>query len=421
MQRRDCLKRIASAVVLGSYPAILKADEVVKLSKEELHKARRQAAHRRRRITMNNDGNEFSRSPDDVDVTPKSFLAQRTTPLLGSQVDAIRYCSGVFDLYTHRSEESELRADPNLGSRHVHKLLRHDTDSLEQIALFGRKHDIEVFWSMRMNDTHDSHHPRKLARWKTENPHLLMGKKGDRPPFGGCAWASVDYTHEAVRQKVFRILQDVATRYDIAGIELDFFRHLGFFKAQAYGEPLTQEHCDMMTDLLRQVRQMTEDVSAKRGKPMLISARLPDSLGYCKALGLDLKRWLEDDLLDIIVGGGYFKLEPWANLVTLGKRYDVPVYACLVSRRIMGGGKPEAKTSVKRWRGEALAAWRVGVDGIYTFNRFDPNDRVFREIGDPKLLAKLKRIDQESYAGHGMLDPGGWVKGGRKYLLKNPY
>ncbi len=62
-----------------------------------------------------------------------------------------------------------------------------------------------------------------------------------------------------------------------------------------------------------------------------------------------------------------------------------------------------------------------GVDGVYTFDRFDPNDRLFREIGDPKLLAQLKRIDQEIYAGHGRLDSGGGVKDGRKHLLKNTY
>ena len=32
---------------------------------------------------------------------------------------------------------------------------------------------------------------------------------------------------------------------------------------------------------------MTEEVAARRGRPMLIAARLPDSVAYNKAIGLD--------------------------------------------------------------------------------------------------------------------------------------
>ena len=143
-------------------------------------------------------------------------------------------------------------------------------------------------------------------------------------------------------------------------------------------------------------------------------------MGYCKAIGLDLERWLEEDLIDILVGGGYFKLEPWVNLASLGKKHGVPVYACLVSRRVVQGGEPEVETTLeglKRWRGEALNAWKNGVNGIYTFNRFNPYDRIFRELGDPELLKVLERVDQTIYADEkGFADPAHWLQGGRKFL-----
>ncbi len=67
--------------------------------------------------------------------------------------------------------------------------------------------------------------------------------------------------------------------------------------------------------------------------------------------------------------GNEFKFEPWANLAALGRRYEAPVYAGMASRRLMGGGEPENASEIEVWRGEALAAWKAGVDGIYTFNR----------------------------------------------------
>ena len=84
------------------------------------------------------------------------------------------------------------------------------------------------------------------------------------------------------------------------------------------------------------------------------------------------------------------------------------------------GGKAEARTStegLKRWRGEALAAWQSGMNGIYTFNRFDPHDQLFRELGDSNLLAKLDRIDQAGYiAEKGYGHPGSWLLGGRGFI-----
>lgn len=60
---------------------------------------------------------------------------------------------------------------------------------------------------------------------------------------------------------------------------------------------------------LRRVRTMTDEVGQKRGRPLLIAVRVPDSAGYAKALGLDVPRWLEEDLIDIMVAGGYFWLQ----------------------------------------------------------------------------------------------------------------
>jgi hypothetical protein len=368
---------------------------------------------------MNNDGNDFSSVTPDEPRTPETFLSKRTAPLVGSHVDSIFYCTGVFNLYTHRSEETELRALDETAAKYVYELIRYGTDSLEIMTNFCHAHGLEIFWSMRMNDTHDSGNPVLFCKWKQDHPDYLVGKRGEKFPYGANRWSSVDYGVAAVRDKVFRILADVCTRYDVDGIELDFFRHPVLFKPQMTGEPVTQEHCDQMTGLLRRIRTMTETVARKRGRPMLIAIRIPDSVGYCKAIGIDLIRWLEEDLVDIVTGGGYFHLEPWENLVALGRKYDVPVYACLVKRRIEDGGEPEAQSSLQRWRGEALNAWNAGMNGIYTFNRFDPHDPIFRELGDPELLKTLDRIDRTVYVAENCWSkPETWLKDGRRFVRR---
>jgi len=218
-----------------------------------------------------------------------------------------------------------------------------------------------------------------------------MGSKGDYFPYGGGAWSAMDYSLSEVRDKIFLITKDICSKYDIDGIELDFFRHPAFFKAQMYGRPVTQVECDIMTDLLRRIRQMTESVGVRRNKPILIMIHIPGSVEYNKATGLDVRQWLKEDLADIVVGGGYFILEPWENLVSLGREYNVPVYACLSSDRVNFINRDSKEAHLHDLYKEAARAWKAGVDGIYTFNYFSPRSVIWNKIGS------LSSLEEEGY------------------------
>jgi hypothetical protein len=264
-----------------------------------------------------------------------------------------------------------------------------------------------------MNDTHDSS-PRwsyLLTKWKKEHPEYLMKHLVEKPCYGGRRWSAVNYELPAVRDKVFEILQDVCARYDVDGIELDFFRHPVYFPPQMTGDEVTQGQCDLMTALLRRIRTMTEVIGMQRGRPILVAVRVPDSVGYARAIGLDLVRWLEEDLVDILAGSGYFQLERWENWAALGHGYDVPVYAVLSGSRLAGAQSPEEKNDIRLWRGQAANAWTAGVDGIYTFNRFDPHDPIFRELGDPETLETLKSTYQFIPGSNA----GSWLKDGKRF------
>ena len=205
----------------------------------DLEAARHEAAWRSRRIIMNNDGNDCVGEIEGESHTVEALLARRTSPLVGSQVDAIFYCTGVFDFYTHRSEESQLRIEAPENRRiWSDELIAQGRDALQIMVDFCREHDLEIFWSMRMNDTHDSsaRYAVLMPEWKKEHPDLLMAPESTSFPYGGGRWSAVDYGQAEVREKVFRILRDVVTRYDVDGIELDFFRHPVYFRPAMTGD-----------------------------------------------------------------------------------------------------------------------------------------------------------------------------------------
>lgn len=423
--RRAFLQQTAigsAGLVLTSATAswVLNGCSNAHITQKKWAKKRNTARNRNRRIIMNNDGNDVNAAARTKPVNSENFLKQRTQGLVGSQVDSIFYCTGVFNYYFHQSDESEILTGKDKAvQEYLNTLFHSGTDPLKMMVDFGHQNGIEVFWSMRMNDTHDSGLNRDdlFCQWKKDHPEYLVGKKGEKFKYGSNRWSSVNYEINEVREKVYRILYDVSSRYDIDGIELDFFRHPVLFKPQMTGDPVTQEQCDMMTGLIRQIYKMATEVGQKRGRPLLIAIRIPDSVGYCKAIGIDLLTWLQEDYIDLVTGADYFKLEPWENLVSLGKKFNIPVYACFEGRRIEKVNDPEGITALPIWRGEALNAWKAGVSGIYTFNRFNPHDKLFREIGEPKLLERLECIDQTVYVNKDSWSrPEAWLKDGDAYI-----
>lgn len=89
---------------------------------------RQKAAHRKRRIILNNDGGDglAKRAAGDTSASD-DFLKQRTTALVGPQVDTIFYCTGwAFGSMLHRTKVAEnivLRAGEEYQDRVLRDLL----------------------------------------------------------------------------------------------------------------------------------------------------------------------------------------------------------------------------------------------------------------------------------------------------------
>lgn len=149
-----------------------------------------------------------------------------------------------------------------------------------------------------------------------------------------------------------------------------------------------------MTAFVRRIRDMLDRESLNKGRVMLLSIRVPDSAEYCEDIGLHVEEWLKDGLVDILVPGGYFQLQPWEKSVELGHRYDVPVYPCLSDSRELDNGSIPERNAESSYRGRALQAWSSGSDGIYLFNAiylFPPNHKIYSQLGDPEVLNQLER------------------------------
>jgi hypothetical protein len=235
---------------------------------------------------------------------------------------------------------------------------------------------------------------------------LLMCRKSEVIfyPYGAHRWSSVNYGEREVRQKVYNILKDTCVRYDVDGIELDFTRFLVYFKEVMQGRKIYPESIEKMNNLMRSLRAMTDKLSMERGKPIMTAIYVPDSIDYCYELGLDIKAWLEEDLIDMVAAGTTFKMQPWEYTVNEYAAYDIPVYAAF---------DPLGYADDVDFYKEAAMAWAAGVDGIYIYNIFNQNSDYFKKLGSPETTGPV----DPTYKTKAIIRSAGtYVKGGNDFI-----
>lgn len=382
-----------------------------------------EAKRRPRPVIYNNDGGDAYLFPANREFSIENFLKLRTAALAGTSVSTISYCTitSSFGQFTHPTRYGEF-----LDNRHQRPGRRNvtadfvalGTDPLREIIRFARANQLEVFWANRMNDCHDAGHrpDRPYERYSTlkqKHPEWLFGQIGERLPHG--VWSAVDFSRPEIRALAVDFFREVAERYDIDGVELDFFRHFHLFPGVARGGTATAEERAGLLDMFRRLRSNLQEIGRRRGRPILISIRTPDSPAYCRAAGLDLEAILKERLVDLIIGSGYFRLNPWGDWVELGRRYGVATYASLSESRIRNQHPLLLRNQPEVWRGRAAAALKAGVDGLHIFNQFNQHSRNFdyvRELKDPESFFRLNKL---YFVTNLNFDPQRYLKGGEQY------
>ena len=256
----------------------------------------------------------------------------------------------------------------------------------------ARKRGVDVFYSFRINDCHDSlgdgeAHPQLVATFKLEHPEWLIGKGH---PYGGSL--QLNFAIPEVLDLKFAVIEEAARKYDFDGFEIDFLRSAPHFIPGT--EP---ENAPILTDFLRRVRGHLRARGDELARPFPLAVRVSESMEACRLDGFDVAAWVAQDLVDIIIlGSGAIDLEVEAfKQLTAGT--DVLVYPCLY-----GWPSGYGKFTTEMCRALATNYWYQGADGIYTFNWnahtytqrpdeeshavFAHQMELLREIDDPQRL-----------------------------------
>ncbi|MCC6793721.1 MAG: hypothetical protein IT366_01280 [Candidatus Hydrogenedentes bacterium] len=255
---------------------------------------------------------------------------------------------------------------------------------------------MEAFVTWRLNEIHDVENGETsliVSQFWRKHPEWRVGKLGDplepifteiigprtHPIVGSWFPAAMNFAVPEVRALRLAELRECYERYpQMDGLDLDFQRFPIYFP-QKEGE----KNIATMTAWLRDVRAMTREVGEKRGRPILLSARILTSPEQNRAIGLDPISWANEGLVDFLVVSHYLhnnfplKLKPFRDAIPA----TIPLYASIEVEH-------DANTYVEI----AKQLKTENADGIAMFNFFTRREN---KVEPPfEVLPKLAEIFQ---------------------------
>ncbi len=125
-----------------------------------------------------------------------------------------------------------------------------------------------------------------------QNPHTV---KNDHPDWFIPAFDRLmnNMSVPELCEHKIRVLSELVEKYDIDGLDIDFERHTPILPP---GKQWEMREC--VTDFMRSLRRMTLEIAQKKGRVIMLSARVPDCLLGAHEDGLDVERWIDEELID---------------------------------------------------------------------------------------------------------------------------
>ena len=354
--------------------------EVVHLSESHLN-----ALNRRRRII------DLGGLMEPLGVGPKRWIDYRFSLVdkPGTQVDSLWWCVDEGNVAYYPSKVLPVQVVSSMKA-----WFDAGVDILKVMVQETHKRKLEAFFAYRLNgyDRGDDDIPFEQPM-KRQHPDWLI--KGAWCPGG--LW---NFAVPGVRDYKVSILREVAENYDFDGINIDFARHP---PCLPIGHQWEQRNA--MTDFIRKVRMMLQEVAKTRNRPFLLSVRVPATVPGCHYDGLDIETWARQNLIDIIVMGVRSIDVDVAGFRRAIAGTHILLFPCIDDAHSTDGYH---HPPIEFFRGAAANWWQEGVDGILTFNFANvtpeacaavgfpvgppSHQQAYHEIGEPETIRFKNKI-----------------------------
>ncbi len=236
------------------------------------------------------------------------------------------------------------------------------------------KQNMEFIAGFRINDRH-GHNVELFEKITKEHPQWIL--KEYKPTSGsalprsreiGCAF---DFSQEGFRDWLFPIIEEVANRFDVDGIEFNYTRMIECFPR----DKARQSHA-IMTGFIRRVSEMLDEAGQKKGRRLLFGVRVPPSIEGCKRWGLDIPTWIKEGLIEYVapgdIGWSDFNAK-YDEFVRIARAHDCYVYPqvdCRLSYARFVKANRTGYQTPDQFRAIMQNMYGAGSDGFSTQNYF---------------------------------------------------
>ena len=210
----------------------------------------------------------------------------------------------------------------------------------------------------------------------------------------------LDFSFEEVRTFTFGVIEEVATHFDIDGVELCYRDHAYFPHGRG------PERASLMTELVQKIRARLNERSTTVGKKLILGVRVYSTIEECVHLGLDIPAWVQENLLDYVSPQDTMYADfsvPYGEWAALTRDSGCLLYPGLQpwtsfrARYRRQGSRLSSATA----RALAQTMYGAGADGISIYNHFVASlwfppfypqaMQVFHQLRDPARVAQGER------------------------------
>lgn len=309
----------------------------------------------------------------------------------GSQIDAIWW-----DIGGNASGAIPgSKVAPWLGPSLVDHWQREGIDWVGELVQETRRRNLEVFWNHRISEVEilpEGGLGKEPDPLKTRHPDWVVPTTWWRHGMWNLA-------SPGLREHKVALLREVTECYDLDGLQIDFARHVPCLPVGRQWE-----HREHATEFIRMVRTMLLDVAKRRGRPLLLAARVPQTLDGCHADGFDVKTWAAQHLVDVLtLGSRSMDVDVEGMRAAVGP--DVQLQPCFDDHHATDGYR---YAPIEFLRGVFANHFQRGADSVVTFNwalgRPELAEKIggeiaplshqaaFKEVGDARTMAGKDKL-----------------------------
>jgi len=315
------------------------------------------AVNRRRRIVNQFDAMDVLRLLNtDIATWMRFAFNHSDTP--GNQIDSIWWDVGMMaDTYPIYDS----RILPRMDCPYLQKYWAKGIDWVAELVKECRERGIETFWNARNSEV-DFAQPWIEGCCYTD-PRCRNPLKEAHPDWVVPCWSPKgmwNLASSGLREHKVKVLRELAEKYDFDGFSLDFSRLTPCLPPGKQWR--LRRH---VTEYVRQVRQMLLEVARVKGRPILLAAKVPENPAGCRMDGFDVQRWIEEQLVDILVLGSRtatVAVEKFRRIAVDSPVKLVPIF----DRHHTTDGYYNAP--IEYLRGVYANWWAQGADSVAIFN-----------------------------------------------------